>query len=134
MEATYRLGKQVSKYIICYILGFAGPRQEVGQLLMGASRMLRTLLQLEFLIFLANTEEPEILEVKEVRIYHRGAGYKCIPNLFCPAAFDRPLKVDYSLLKDNEEYWGRLTRLHTLVMDQYVTGQELHHILHCLKP
>ena len=133
MKATYRLGKQVSKYIICDILGFAGPRQEVGQLLMGASSMLRTLLQREFDIFLANTEERQILELWKVHINYRD-GWKEIPNLFCPAAFDRPLKVDYSLLKGNEKYWGWLTWVHTLVIDKTVTGQELHHILHCLKP
>ncbi len=69
MEATYRLGKQVSKYIICYIVGFAGSRKEVGKLLMGASRMLRTLLQREFLIFLRNTEEPDILQLGSIRFY-----------------------------------------------------------------
>ena len=116
MKATYRLGKLVSKYIICDILGFAGPRQEVGQLLMGASSMLRTLLQREFDIFLANTEEPEILELKRVKFCFKG-GYKLIPNIFCPAAFDRPLKIDGFLLKGFEKYWGRFTRLHTLVIN-----------------
>ena len=97
MEATYRLGKQVSKYIICNIFGFAGPRQEVGELLMGASHMHRTLLQREFLIFLGDTEEPDIRYLETIQICYKG-GYEYIPNLFCPAAFDRPLKVEYSAL------------------------------------
>ena len=42
--------------------------------------------------------------------------------------------VNYSVLKDNEKYWGRLTRLHTLVMDLDVREQELLQVLHSLKP
>ena len=42
--------------------------------------------------------------------------------------------VFYSVLKDNEKYWGRLPHLHTLVMDVNVREQELLHILHSLKP
>jgi hypothetical protein len=42
--------------------------------------------------------------------------------------------VNYSVLKDNEKYWGRLTRLHTLVMEDCVRKQDLLHILHSLKP
>jgi len=109
--------------------------------------MFRTLLQREFLIFLTYTEEPDILHLEGITIYYQG-GDKDIPNLFCPAAFDRPLKVNYSVLKDNEKYWGRLPRLHTLVMDRDtlamdrgrffrdrgVREQELLHILHSLKP
>ena len=68
LVAVYRLGKLVSKYIICYIVGFAGPRKEVGELLMGASHMHRTLLQREFLIFLRNTEEPDIQQLGWIKI------------------------------------------------------------------
>ena len=100
LVAVYRLGKLVSKYIICYIVGFAGPRKEVGELLMGASHMHRTLLQREFLTFLGNTE-PDIQPLGWIKIEHKG-GNKRIPNLFCPAAFDWPLEVIYSDLKDNE--------------------------------
>ena len=66
--AVYRLGKLVDKYTICYIVGFAGSREEVGKLLMGASRKLRKLLQHEFPIFVTHTEEPEILELKEIHV------------------------------------------------------------------
>ena len=68
LVAVYRLGKLVSKYIICYIVGFAGPRKEVGELLMGASHMHRTLLQREFLTFLGNTEEPDIQQLWWIEI------------------------------------------------------------------
>ena len=95
--------------------------------------MFRTLLQREFLIFLTYTEEPDILHLEGITIYYQG-GDKDIPNLFCPAAFDRPLMVNYNVLKDNEKYWDHLPRLHTLVMDEYVRKQELLHILHSLKP
>jgi hypothetical protein len=61
-------------------------------------------------------------------------GYKDIPNLFCPAAFDRPIKVNYVALKDNEKYWDQLPRLHTLVIYRDVREQELLHILLSLKP
>ena len=91
--------------------------------------MFRTLLQREFLIFLDYTEEPDILDLKPIEIF-----YKDIPNLFCPAAFDRPLKVEYSALEDNEKYWDQLPRLHTLLIDRDVKRQELLHILHSLKP
>ena len=95
--------------------------------------MFRTLLQREFLIFLDYTEEPDILDLGRITINYQD-GYKCIPNLFCPAAFDRPLYFNYSALEDNEKYWDQLPRLHTLVMDEYVRKQELLHILHNLKP
>jgi hypothetical protein len=68
-----------------------------------------------------------------IKINYQG-GYEFIPNLFCPAAFDRPLMVSYCSLKDNEKYLGRLSQLHTLVMDQAVREQELLHILHSFKP
>ena len=73
----------------------------MAELLWGASRMFRTLLQREFLIFLDYTEEPDILYLKSIEIKYKD-GYKDIPNLFCPAAFDRPLYFNYSALKDNE--------------------------------
>jgi hypothetical protein len=44
MEATFRLGKLVSKYIILDIIGYAAHREEGGELLMATSRMHRTLL------------------------------------------------------------------------------------------
>ena len=95
--------------------------------------MFRTLLQREFLIFLTYTEEPDILHLEGITIYYQ-RGNKDIPNLFCPAAFDRPLMVNYYVLKDNEKYWDQLPRLHTLVMNRDVREQELLHILHSLKP
>jgi hypothetical protein len=63
--------------------------------------MFRTLLQCEFLIFLDYTEEPDILDLRKTKIFYKG-GDKDIPNLFCPAAFDRPLMVYYREFKNNE--------------------------------
>ena len=46
-SAKFRLGKLVSKHIILEVLAFSGPRQKVGELLVAASRMHRSLLQAE---------------------------------------------------------------------------------------
>ena len=99
--AIYLINISISKYTIFKSVGSAGKREEVAKLIWGASRMFRTLLQREFLIFLDYTEEPDILHLEGITIYYQG-GDKDIPNLFCPAAFDRPLMVYYSDLKDNE--------------------------------
>jgi hypothetical protein len=45
MTAKYRFGRLVSKYIIFDIFGHAGYREEIGSLLMRASRSLRNLLR-----------------------------------------------------------------------------------------
>ncbi len=68
LVAVYRLGKLVSKYTIFKSVGSAGKQEEVAKLIWGASRMFRTLLQREFLIFLTHTEVPEILDLKPIRI------------------------------------------------------------------
>ena len=94
--------------------------------------MFRTLLQREFLIFLTYTEEPDILHLEGITIYYQG-GDKDIPNLFCPAAFDRPLMVNYNVLKDNEKYWDQLPRLHKLVINRDVIKKKFQQILHSLK-
>jgi hypothetical protein len=72
--------------------------------------------------------------VKPVRIYYEGAWSKRILNLFSPTAFDRPLKLVYSHLEDNEKFLCRIPRVHTLVVDQDIREQELLKILHRLKP
>jgi len=46
-SAKFRLGKLVSKHLIVEVLAFAGPRQKVGEFLVAASRMHRSLLQAE---------------------------------------------------------------------------------------
>ena len=56
-SAKFRLGKLVSKHLIVEVLAFAGPRQKVGELLVAASRMHRSLLQAEnYLMFMTITK------------------------------------------------------------------------------
>ena len=97
-KPVYSLGKIVSKYLICNIGGFANARHKIIELFWNASRMFRTLLKQEFLILLDNSEEPDIVELGTFEISYRD-GYKWVPNLFCPAAFDLPLMIDYENLK-----------------------------------
>ena len=47
MHAKFRQGKLVNKHLILEVLAFSGPRQKVGELLVAASRMHRSLLQAE---------------------------------------------------------------------------------------
>ncbi len=75
--------------------------------------MFRTLLKQEIIILLDNSEEPDIVELGTFKISYRD-GYKWVPNLFCPSAFDLPLKANYSSLKLYEEYWERLPPVQTL--------------------
>ena len=70
-SAKFRLGKLVSKHIILEVLAFSGSRQKVGELLVAASRMHRSLLQAEnSLMFMTITkrvikeELPKIIGLK----------------------------------------------------------------------
>ena len=45
MHAKFRLGKLVNKHLILDVLAFAGPRKKVGELLMAASWMHRSLIK-----------------------------------------------------------------------------------------
>jgi len=70
-SAKFRLGKLVSKHLIVEVLAFAGPRQKVGELLVAASRMHRSLLQAENSLMFMNItkrvikdELPKIIGLK----------------------------------------------------------------------
>jgi hypothetical protein len=70
-SAKFRLGKLVNKHLIVEVLAFAGSRQKVGELLVAASRMHRSLLQAEnSLMFMKITkrvikeELPKIIGLK----------------------------------------------------------------------
>ena len=132
-KPVYSLGKIVSKYLICNIGGFANARHKIVELFWNASRMFRTLLKQEFLILLDNSEEPDIVELGTFEIRYRD-GYNWVPNLFCPAAFDLPLKANYSSLKFYEEYWERLPPVQTLSNGGLFSLEKLPYDLHCLKP
>ena len=97
-KAVYSLGKIVSKYLICHIGGFGGARHKIVELFWNTSRMFRSLVKQELLILLINSEEPDSVELESFQISYRD-GYKWVPNLFCPAAFDLPLMIDYENLK-----------------------------------
>jgi hypothetical protein len=70
-SAKFRLGKLVSKHLIVEVLAFAGPRQKVGELLVAASRMHRSLLQAQISLMFMNItkrvikdELPKIIGLK----------------------------------------------------------------------
>jgi hypothetical protein len=71
-SAKFRLGKLVNKHIILEVLAFAGPRQKVGELLVAASRMHRSLLQAEnslmFMTIIKRVIKEELPKITSLKL------------------------------------------------------------------